>query len=277
MEISTNSQVTYLFLNGIRSASSIQLNEWVTLQSADMSHIDFETALAICKNARDLPVALAYIPLVSAQLVVQGDTPEETARFAWNAAWEALLLSALFNCEVGFNLQSDEPASSIGASGELRATNFYMRGLVNSEAYELTDGDRNWLERHYDCFSDLMVDERFRSAIHCMATYRWHSLPRIQLAVLWAGIEGIFGASSEIRFRLALYAARFLHPDDESERQLTFSDVKKLYDVRSAAVHGSKLKNNVSETVASSAALLQRIIIKCFEVQAIPDEKQLVP
>jgi hypothetical protein len=97
------------------------------------------------------------------------------------------------------------------------------------------------------------------------------------MAVLWAGIEGMFGASSEIRFRIRLYISRFLHPEDDDNRKVTFESVKKLYNSRSSAVHGSKVKGDIGQAVDDSAELLKKLINKCIESRAIPNEKELVP
>jgi len=102
-------------------------------------------------------------------------------------------------------------------------------------------------------------------------------MPRIKLAVLWAGIEGMFGASSEIRFRISLYIARFLHQNNAVERQTIFDAVKKLYDSRSAAVHGSKVKNDIASAVEDSAEILRKILLQCVTNKAMPQENELVP
>ena len=101
-------------------------------------------------------------------------------------------------------------------------------------------------------------------------------MPRIQLAVLWAGIESLFSASSEIKFRISLYIARFLGRD-QAEQRILFNSVKKLYDLRSAAVHGSKVKNDSAIAVAESASLLWQLVRHCAEVRALPCETDLVP
>ena len=31
-----------------------------------------------------------------------------------------------------------------------------------------------------------------------MASYRWHSVPRVQLAVIWSGIESLFNVNTEV-------------------------------------------------------------------------------
>ena len=102
-------------------------------------------------------------------------------------------------------------------------------------------------------------------------------MPRIKMAVLWAGVEGMFGASSEIRFRISLYISRFLHPGNADERKVTFNAVKKLYNSRSSAVHGSKVKSDLGQAVDESAELLRKIVRKCIESRAIPREEDLAP
>jgi len=66
----------------------------------------------------------------------------------------------------------------------------------------------------------------------------------------------MFGASSEIRFRISLYIANFLHQDDHDKRKFVFEAVKKLYNSRSAAVHGSKGKGDIDVAVEESANIL---------------------
>ena len=102
-------------------------------------------------------------------------------------------------------------------------------------------------------------------------------MPRVQLAILWAGIESIFGASTEIRFRISLYIARFLYPADASKRRAVFDAMKRLYDSRSAAVHGSKLKGDMSNVVNESADILCNLLRECVVRKSIPDETELAP
>lgn len=110
-----------------------------------------------------------------------------------------------------------------------------------------------------------------------MATYRWYTLPRVRLAILWAGIEGLFGASSEIRFRISLYIARYLFPADPKLRKQLFDEVMKFYNVRSAAVHGSKIKGDATAAVAKLAEILSKLIRQCAVERSMPDETDLYP
>jgi hypothetical protein len=55
----------------------------------------------------------------------------------------------------------------------------------------------------------LLNEAAFQNAVHCLATYRWHSTAAPQLAIIWSGIEGLFGVDTEPSFRVSLYCARF--------------------------------------------------------------------
>lgn len=177
---------------------------------------------------------------------------------------------------MGFNLQSDTEASSISAQAKLRATNFHFHGL-HASSYKLEADDIIWITKNFLDARLLLDNENFSTAVNCLASYRWHSMSRIQIAVLWAGIEGIFGASSEIRFRISLYIARFLHPTDAELRKEKFELVKKLYNSRSSAVHGSKVKDNLTQAVKESAELLRELIRQIIIQRALPNEEELVP
>lgn len=277
MQIIGTGSVTYLLLSGISVPRNISINENVELQPADTSHLDFNTAISTCSHPDDIAVVAAFIPRTSAQYKITAPTSKELAIAAWNSSWDALLLSAIFHTEIGLNLQSDTPANEIRSGSHLRATNHHMHGLVNDQPYMLTEDDSKWVESNFSAARKFLDDDRFQTSVHCLASYRWHTMPRIQLAVLWAGIEGMFGASSEIRFRVSLYIARFLYPHNEAKRKEVFEAVKRLYDSRSAAVHGAKGKGDMKSAVDRSADILCKLILQCINNKATPRESELVP
>lgn len=277
MQIVGTEKEIYILLNGIVVSKDIRLSDHVHFQPADTSHLDLQTTLSACTLPDDIAVAAASIPRITAQLHIEAATPKELATIAWNSSWDILLLSALFGTEIGFNLQSNVTSESITAHSVLRATNLYMRGMTNSSPYHINSDDSQWIANHFTDVRYLLENERFQTAVHCLASYRWHSMARVQLAVLWAGIEGMFGASSEIRFRISLYVARFLHPHDAERRRDLFGAVKKLYNSRSAAVHGSKIKGDFSNAVNESGSILCQLVRCCAERNSLPDEEELVP
>ena len=277
MQIIGKGNTTYILLSGIEVPGEIALSDNVTLLPADTSHLDFETAIATVSRPDDIAVVAAFIPHITAQLRINASTSKELATLAWNSSWDALLLSAIFNTEIGFNLQSDTEASSISAKTNLHATNFHFHGFSQVSPHRLNTDEANWASAHFNDARLLLGKEKFQTAVHCLASYRWHPMPRIKMAVLWAGIEGMFGASSEIRFRISLYISRFLHPVDTDARKIRFDSVKKLYDSRSSAVHGSKVKGDLVQAVEESAGLLKELIRQSIENRAIPNEEELVP
>ena len=277
MQIIGKGNTTYILLNGIEVPDEIVLSDNVKLLPADTSHLDFETTIATCSRPDDIAVVAAFIPRITAQLKIDAPTPKELATLAWNSSWDALLLSAIFNTEVGFNLQSDTEASLISAQTSLHATNFHFHGFTQASPHTINSDEVKWLGANFNEARLLLNNEKFQTAVHCFACYRWHSRPRIKMAVLWAGIEGMFGASSEIRFRISLYISRFLHPNDADTRKVTFEVVKKLYNSRSSAVHGSKIKGDLTRAVDESAVLLKELLRQSIENRAIPNEEELAP
>jgi hypothetical protein len=277
MQVVGIGNTTYILLSGLEVSTGIALSENVELLSADTSHLDLTTALSTCSRPDDIAVVAAFIPRITAQLKIYAPTSKELATLAWNSSWDALLLSSIFHTEVGFNLQSDTEASLISAESHLRATNYHMHGLTQASSYKLNTDDVTWITEHFDDARKLLDNDKFQTAVHCLASYRWHAMPRIKMAVLWAGIEGMFGASSEIRFRISLYIARFLHPVDADARKAKFDAVKKLYNSRSSAVHGSKIKGDLAQAVEGSAELLNNLIRQSVINKAIPNEDELAP
>jgi hypothetical protein len=53
--------------------------------------------------------------------------------------------------------------------------------------------------------------------------------------------------------------------------------VQKLYNARSAAVHGSKVKGDAARAVTESAEILRNLLRRCATVGAIPDPNDLAP
>ena len=277
MRIDAKGDATYILLSGISVPSKIALTEHIELLPADTSHLDLMTAISTCSDPRDIAVVAAYIPIITAQLKISAPRSKELAIVAWNSSWDVLILSAVFHTEIGFNLQSDTEASEISSESNLLATNYNMQGLTQGSAPSLSAQDIEWINMHFDNARKLIDNDSFQTAVHCLASYRWHSVPRIKMAVLWAGIEGMFGASTEIRFRISLYIARFLYFDNKEACQSTFESVKKLYNSRSSAVHGSKIKGDLNSAVEDSADILRQLILKCVSTNSLPNESELVP
>ena len=81
--------------------------------------------------------------------------------------------------------------------------------------------------------------------------------------------------NTEVSFRISLYIANFLS-DNEAKAKQIFKQVRKMYSLRSSAVHGNKTKDNLESAMVESADLLNRILRRCAETGSLPDVDNLV-
>lgn len=212
-------------------------------------------------------------PTIASQLHIIGDDTEHLIANAWNSQWDCVLLGALFNHNAMCNLQSDQPIEQIAKAEYIHITNYELRALL-SDIYNISEEDELWLEKYYKTAYKLLEKDSFQTAVHTMASYRWHSVPRVQLAVIWSGIESLFNVNTEVSFRISLYIANFLG-ENEAQAQQIFKQVRKMYSSRSAAVHGNKTKDNLESAVEESANLLTRMLRRCAELNKLPDVDNL--
>src|ERR1017187_2929102 len=211
MRISGHGKETFLYLNGLRVTRPIHLGKNAELLPASCSP-EPDDIIAVSHTEIDIGVVALFLRSVASQIHIHAESSKELATTAWNTVWDAVLLSAFCNCDVICNMQSDTPAEKFNAKSQLEITNYHLRGFCSGAPHSMNDDEAIWFENNIGRSRSLLSLQHFQNAVHCLATYRWHSLPRVQLAVLWAGIEGLFGVESEIVFRLSLYAARFLEP-----------------------------------------------------------------
>lgn len=167
----------------------------------------------------------------------------------------------------------DQPIEQIAKAEYIHITNYELRALL-SDIYNISEEDELWLEKYYKTAYKLLEKDSFQTAVHTMASYRWHSVPRVQLAVIWSGIESLFNVNTEVSFRISLYIANFLG-ENEAQAQQIFKQVRKMYSSRSSAVHGNKTKDNLESAVEESANLLTRILRRCAELNKLPDVDNL--
>ncbi|HHF3199678.1 HEPN domain-containing protein [Vibrio sp. CCB-PB317] len=271
--MSNKQEESFLYVSGLSVTETIKLCENVEIIPACC---DPSTDLIIKQSCSeiDLGITAIFLRRVGAQVKISGVTGKELAAKTWNAQWDVVILSALFDCDAVANLQSDTPAELLSNTSRLSVTNYHMRGSINS-LYTVTPKDVLWLNTHFQNARNLLGVDRFSDAVSARSSYRWHPNPRAQLAVLWSGIEGLFDIQGETVFKLSLFVAKFLEPGDKDQAKRILSSVKKLYKSRSSAVHGSKIKGDRSQLVSDSSELLERLIRRCIEVGSIPNIEEL--
>jgi hypothetical protein len=127
----------------------------------------------------------------------------------------------------------------------------------------------SWVCGNYKAYSALLLKPAFRVAAEALTLHQFQASERMMAAHLWAGIEALFNIQAELRFRLAAVIASLLEPRGDARRDL-YRRVQRLYDVRSKAVHGAKLSEDMLEKhILEVRSLLSRLLCLCVERTAL--------
>lgn len=260
---------TFLYINGLGTKHEVKLSDCISLLPIDRK-LPLNILANILKHDVDFAISILCAQNIAAQLRISATNAKNLAISAWNAQWDFILLGALFNCNTVCNIQCDKALEEIDSSARMNITNYKLYGVF-SEPYYLTPEDEIWIASYYSNARALLDNSSYETAVHSMATFRWHTVPRVQLAIIWSGIEALFDVSTELNFRISLYGALFLSDNDKKTTKKWFDDIKKLYGARSSAVHGGKIKGDEKKLVMQSANLLNQLIRKCAEKNTLPD------
>ena len=198
---------TYLYVNGIATSKEVVLHNDIVLLPVT-TNLHYKKVSKLLERDVDFAVVCVSGKSIGSQIRIQAADSKELACVAWNTVWDCLLLGALFRCEVMVNIQCDKPVEQLKNATYVHITNYQFRALFEAP-YQLTIEDEEWIRSHYSAACELLKKDAFETAVHAMASYKWHSMPRVQLAILWSGMEALFEASAEISFRISLYIANF--------------------------------------------------------------------
>lgn len=145
---------------------------------------------------------------------------------------------------------------------------YHLRLMLDKDVRHapITQQDASWIEKHFETFNSLAAEsEQFRFALEAAVDWRYSKDPRAAIARIWSGIEAIFGITSELVFRISLLSSALLTPRG-AERKQRFDTIKKLYGVRSKAVHGERLSADaLSEAMNDSYRLLRDLLLFTVE------------
>lgn len=95
----------------------------------------------------------------------------------------------------------------------------------------------------------------------------------MMIVSIWGALEAIFAPhKAELVFRVSAQLAAFLKPrgNGRLEKQ---KEIVKLYNLRSAAAHGSP--KHASEDIVKTFELLRMAIIRMIELQLVPNKEKL--
>ena len=108
-----------------------------------------------------------------------------------------------FIVPVAMNRSLSTVAAAPKKSVEMRVIEDYPKYQINSKDSIISSDDILWTNNNYLNFAKLLSDTRFRTAIDSLTIHHLQHNKRMTIALLWSGIEAIFGVQSELRFRLS--------------------------------------------------------------------------
>ena len=169
---------------------------------------------------------------------------------AMNIAWwtiSALRIKTL--AEILIPAMSDHSWSTIAAVTDKKCYAQMLEDVPNvkiiSNTIVFTQPDADWIANNLLGFGKLGEQPKFRLAVDSLTTHHFSNSERMMAATLWSGIEALFEIQSELGFRLAIIIASILEPRGKSRIE-AYKMIKKLYGIRSKAVHGSPLTSGLS-------------------------------
>ncbi len=236
-----------------------------------------------------------FLPLATTEIVSARDSDVTPGFDTLNRAWLALVLLTLRGYTKHLPLagcsQSWETAKRIRQavsdglladtgikenhenSPEKRRPHYqildFHRKLVlneNCKDSEISDDDIDWVYANYDKFNRLCAEsERFYFSLKAAVDWRFSEDLRTAISRIWAGIESILELKSETVYRLSTITASLLKPRGD-ERIDFYKKTKKLYDVRSKAVHGGRISDEkLHRALDDSFDILSSILMLCIE------------
>lgn len=262
----------YLFLMGISPSKSIHLRKGMILEAATCNPDPDAMIDSIMKygsqNEVELGLLISTLRLTSAQLIIESSDARGLVADMWNAQTDLCLISALLHEEIYWTTQCDVGADHFNETSPVHIV-LPHRLFLPPKITEISPERCLYLESIFSDASKLMENTSFSFAVNALWSYKQNLRSSVQMAILWAGIESLFGIRSELRFRISLRATKFL------EGELAkYQEIKKLYDCRSAAVHSGFVSD--AQAVKRTANLLHQLILKCVEVQDLPDENSIL-
>ena len=138
---------TYLYINGISTTKEINLHDNIILTPVS-STFHYGKVSDLLKNDLDFAVAAVSGRTIASQIRIYATDEVELACTAWNAAWDCILLGAIFHCEVMGNIQCDQSIERLDKATEVNVTNYAFRAML-SDPYQLNDNDEKWINSYY--------------------------------------------------------------------------------------------------------------------------------
>lgn len=276
----------------------LKLGPGVCIRRLDGDISVFDLAAAGAAGFREWAMLEPFLPRSSCEIEVEPAGATESAGSTLNRAWLASALIRLKGFGGHLPLASSSYSWNVVAGHQGRTKGIFreeleesgVEGAVNSPrralpAFEgqlldvhtsllrpknvkrvLTKDDADWINDNYEKLSKLAGEsEAFSFTLASAVEWQYASSPRVAMAQLWSGIEALFGISSELVYRISLQVACVLEERGMARKE-RFDKVKKLYEVRSKAVHGEELSfGQLHEAMVESFDILNRLLLVSVE------------
>jgi hypothetical protein len=204
-----------------------------------------------------------------AVLTVPHDPESPKTHHNW-ASWITLLMRFATDTTITMTLVSEEPFDEVAAGNAYaklieRVPEIREGATIGPEVAE-------WLTNNWYSSLSLNNDESFIFAVG--AIYNSHlATEELGVVSVWGALERLFSTNAaELKYRVCSNIAAYLEPIGK-ERYLLFQHLKKLYDARSAAAHGSKMK--ISSPYMDSSHIASRAILRMVELGHVPTIEEL--
>ncbi len=257
----------------LAAVGAVGFREWAVLESISrVCTCEIETA----KDSDVLPGydTLNRAWLASALLVLRGFSRHlgvACSSYSWNlVAGHQKRTSHAFQEQAkreGVEAAISRPKRDLPAfKGNL--LDFHARFLIDKDARTdpVSPDDAAWTFSHFGTFNRLASEsEAFRLALEAAIDWRYAKEPRLAVGRIWSGIEAVFGVTSELVYRISSLCASLLEERGQP-RKARFQAVKKLYNLRSKAVHGEPLpEEQLVSAMNDSSRLLRELLLLTIE------------
>ena len=270
-----------------------QLGSGVSIRRLDCNISVFDLAAAGAAGFREWAMLEPFARNCVCEIETAQDAAIKPGYDSLNRAWLASGLLKLKGYSAHLPLACSSYSWNIVAGHQERKTLYYKeikeRGIesaVNSPAEDLppfkgqllelhtkffvphnakkklVKEDATWIRDNYEKFNSLAAESKsFRFALTAAVDWQYSADQRVAIAQLWSGIEAVFGISSELVYRISLLIASLLEPRG-IERRNRFNQVRKLYGVRSKAVHGEEVSDEkLTKAMLESFDILSKLLL----------------
>lgn len=149
------------------------------------------------------------------------------------------------------------------------------RAKFFGQAITTSQSDVNWIATNITKFAQLIQVPKFKLAVESLTENHFSNSDRMIVATIWAGIEALFEIQAELSFRLAVGIASILEHRGSLRKEL-YQKTKKLYSVRSQAVHGGALTTKkLEEHIVEARKLLSRLLCHFIETGSLLSEDEI--